>query len=459
MSSFQQAYGHINVRPRPSLSHRPVSRRHSTPDEDRFEDLGPVEEPEAAEPRPEERDSEEPPAPEFRMPRESPNNPFQVPNRSREGSQSRSGSRRSEHRNEEAPPSDIVRLAEVLERLTRKTSSSPPPRSVKVRKPDPFDGSDPQKLNTFLLQCQLAFRTDTRSFSRGQDKVSFALSYLKGTALDWFEPAIMRGEDPEWIDDWDIFVEELQSNFGVFDPEGDAESKLQTLTMRDDKPCAKYLAEFNRLASRVQWSESALCFLLYKGLPARLKDKISESPSGKPKTLAGMRRLIQLYDRRYWERQEEIRRERGSQPKASSSQNSGSRSNNSGGSSNNASSSGNGNQAMKSSSSNNQAKGSNSGGRNDTPNPRANSTPRPGNSSSGNNSTADRAKAMGLDKNGKLTPEERKRRFENNLCMFCAKPGHKARDCTNPASTASQAKARSATTTSSATPQSSESKA
>ena len=31
------------------------------------------------------------------------------------------------------------------------------PSKVKLHEPDPFDGSDPQKLHTFLLQCKLNF--------------------------------------------------------------------------------------------------------------------------------------------------------------------------------------------------------------------------------------------------------------------------------------------------------------
>ena len=35
-------------------------------------------------------------------------------------------------------------------------------------------------------------------------------------------------------------------------------------------------------------------------------------------------------------------------------------------------------------------------------------------------------------KRGKLTPEERKYRMDNNLCLYCGKPGHKAQDCRAP---------------------------
>ena len=49
---------------------------------------------------------------------------------------------------------------------------------------------------------------------------------------------------------------------------------------------------------------------------------------------------------------------------------------------------------------------------------------------------------MKLRKDGKLTQQEHQRRFEQNLCMFCGKVGHIAKDCHK----AIAAKARSAST-------------
>src|ERR1700679_430845 len=35
-----------------------------------------------------------------------------------------------------------------------------PTRKVKAKEPDTYDGSDPRKLNNFILQCNLFFRSD-----------------------------------------------------------------------------------------------------------------------------------------------------------------------------------------------------------------------------------------------------------------------------------------------------------
>ena len=49
-----------------------------------------------------------------------------------------------------------------------------------------------------------------------------------------------------------------------------------------------------------------------------------------------------------------------------------------------------------------------------------------------------------LGPDGKLTPEECKRRLDNKLCLRCGKTGHMVSDC--PQSTKPKAKARAATT-------------
>ena len=84
-----------------------------------------------------------------------------------------------------------------------------------------FDGSDAQKLQPFIVQCTLNFRDRPDAFSSDSAKVNFALSYLKGTALDWFKPGLTSMDPPDWLENYSNFLSELKSNFGPYNPEGE----------------------------------------------------------------------------------------------------------------------------------------------------------------------------------------------------------------------------------------------
>ena len=112
---------------------------------------------------------------------------------------------------------------------------------------------------------------------------TYALSYLKGTALDWFEPSLTSRFHIPWLSDYSGFVSKLHSHFSPFDPEGEAKVELENLHMRDNQRITKHLVEFNRLATRVQWGNTALQYQFYNRLLPRIKDEISRF--GKPNTL------------------------------------------------------------------------------------------------------------------------------------------------------------------------------
>jgi hypothetical protein len=70
----------------------------------------------------------------------------------------------------------------------------------KLCEPELFTRKDPKKLKAFIFQCQLYFRNS--DFDSDSRKVTFALSYLRDVAQEWFEPGIsgLTDEPPEWFD-------------------------------------------------------------------------------------------------------------------------------------------------------------------------------------------------------------------------------------------------------------------
>jgi len=195
---------------------------------------------------------------------------------------------------------NLAVAVKCLSRSSRCTNDSSSSRA-KVREPDTFDGTDPKKLRTFLVQCELCFQDRAKAFRLDRAKVTFTQSYLKGMTLEWFEPDLLNSGDPAdhpcWMDSWVHFVTELPSTFGPHDPIADAEHQLEHLRMKDAHRVMRYIIDFNRLASQVQdYGDGTLCCLFYSGLPDCLKDEIAQV--GKPLTLHGLRALCQEIDAR-----------------------------------------------------------------------------------------------------------------------------------------------------------------
>ncbi|KIO01160.1 hypothetical protein M404DRAFT_150965 [Pisolithus tinctorius Marx 270] len=260
----------------------------------------------------------------------------------------------------------LTRAVQSLARSSRRDTEGSS-GSAKVRELDTFDGTDPKKLQQFLIQCELTFQNKPRTFCDDCRKVTFAQSYLKGMALEWFEPDLLLTSEPEdpplWMDSWCEFVIELQSTFGPHDPVAEAESQLDHLTMKETHRINKYMI------SRV----------------------------GKPRTLEDLRRLAQDIDACYWERHEEVQR----QNRSSGNQNS----------------SKTGNRDL------NTDKGKTSAS-NTSQSP---ATPKTGSTNARSSKPETASNKLGKD--GKLMAAEQKQRFDLKLCMFCGGDGHIAKEC------------------------------
>ena len=104
-----------------------------------------------------------------------------------------------------------------------------------------FNGTDPKKLRTFLVQCELIYSDQPKAFQLDRAKLTFAQSYLKGMALEWFKPDLLNTSNPancpHWMDNWIAFIAELQSTFGPHNPVTDAEHQLDHLQIKDGHHC------------------------------------------------------------------------------------------------------------------------------------------------------------------------------------------------------------------------------
>ena len=120
----------------------------------------------------------------------------------------------------------------------------------------------------------LHFQDHTNTFSSGKAKVTYALSFLTGPALGWFEPMLFSLAPPAWVNNWDLFCTELDANFSPFDLVGEAEAEIETLVMAEGSHSTIYFMEFNHLASCIQWDNHTLFQQAYKGLAHHIKNEM-----------------------------------------------------------------------------------------------------------------------------------------------------------------------------------------
>ena len=302
--------------------------------------------------------------------------------------------------------SPLVPVDDLISALrTFRNPSSKSGNVGRIKEPETFMGRDLKKLKAFIFQCRLYF-WGLSKFEDDSKRVTFALSYLWDIAQEWFEPGISGITDdyPEWLDSWDLFVEELQNNFGPFNESADIEHKLTNLRMKDSQRISEYLVHFNSLAVHCPWGKAALRYRFYEGLLPQLKDEICKGDR-KPNTLSELHKKAQNIDARYWEQNQRP----ATQQKTPSSNTT----------SNNSSSTA----KSTTSSSGNTSQASRSKTRKSKEAPKTQST-KPG-------------LTRKLDSHGKLTQQERQHHIDNNLCLFCGKCRHKVPDCpTKPASSA-----------------------
>ena len=310
--------------------------------------------------------------------------------------------------NEDSVPNLAEEITLMTHKLKHHEPSSGVSSGVNAKKPDTFDGSDPKKLNNFILLCNLYFWNNS-TYSNDESKVTFALFYLCGPALDYFELTLVDSDtDPDWLSDWSTFVQVLHTQFGSIDPTADAEDGLDSLKMHDNHYIVKYNVDFNHPAICTGWDDSVLWHCYYSGLVEHIKYTMGQV--GKPSTLTELKTLTHSIDAHHWEHLcKKSHTEKPNQP--------------------------NNNKSDK--------KPQNSNSQQSKPQQSTN-TNNKSNKSSGSSTPAKSATSDAVTKDGKLTQQERQHCMTNNLCMYCGGIGHKASECSKSNSSAAKAKGRAA---------------
>jgi hypothetical protein len=266
--------------------------------------------------------------------------------------------------------------------------------------PDPpvFNGKKSTECRSFLDHCRLNFRLAPSKFPTEEQKVFYAIRFLRDTAFDHYRPSIAAGSTPDFLLTFENFATDLLNHFGISDEKERATRDIWRLSQTGS--AASYIADFDLLANVLDWGDEALSAQFYRGLKPTVKDELARID--KPSTFVDMKKLALRIDNRLFERDRERRQEGNS--KYSTAQPHSARLPHI--------------SAHRTHSSSNHSTSS--------------SSP---NSSSRHSFTSSGPVPMDVDqvRYRKLTPEERQKRINNGECLYCGEKGHQAGACPNKA--------------------------
>jgi len=186
-----------------------------------------------------------------------------------------------------------------------------PVNNTKVPPPKKFDGKHKHELKGFLLSLELYTRFNKLTFPTPRDEVLAATLHLEGDALDWVQPYVNdflehEGKDKDMMEgtrnifkNIKRFREEIGKIFGEMDEERQAERKLQTIKQRG--PAQHYTTEFMQLRAKVNWGDAPLQLAYYTGLKERVKDELARDE--RPENLDDLITEAVRIDNRLYERE------------------------------------------------------------------------------------------------------------------------------------------------------------
>ena len=109
------------------------------------------------------------------------------------------------------------------------------------------------------------------------EKVYFAISYLRGIALDYFEPFINKPDpyqDMDFLEDWDAFVQKLSNIFGSYSPENDDKDAIVSILFPPDSKAVTYFIQFAKYQNRIRWDDCSLQKVVKNAIPVRISEEL-----------------------------------------------------------------------------------------------------------------------------------------------------------------------------------------
>ena len=148
-------------------------------------------------------------------------------------------------------------------------------QAPKLNPPKTFDGTR-SEYKSFIMQLNLIFNSDPDRYTGNNAdnaKIAYAASFLSGSAKEWFQPHVNETTGAISFPTWTEFVAALRAAFEDPDAYQTAYNKITSL--KQDKDCSSYYAASVSLATVLGIDERTKISFFKKGLHAELKKALS----------------------------------------------------------------------------------------------------------------------------------------------------------------------------------------
>ncbi|KAK2772737.1 reverse transcriptase domain protein [Colletotrichum kahawae] len=155
-------------------------------------------------------------------------------------------------------------------------------QKLKLSAPITYNGT-PGTLKGFLIQVKNYQNFHHRDFANETEKVVHAATYLRGKALQWFEPIQEEYLKYETLNECTTETRNIYANFQGFedalrslfqDPDEKQQAERDLSQLRQTKSAKDYSANFQQLSVQLNLTKETKIFMFYQGLKDEVKDEI-----------------------------------------------------------------------------------------------------------------------------------------------------------------------------------------
>jgi len=145
---------------------------------------------------------------------------------------------------------------------------------TKVPLPDPFSGKSAEYAS-FMAQCTLLFSARPREYVKDERKILLVISRLRGAPLSWAQKVATDPNHP-LRNDWNAFKTALDRIYEDRNSKWKRSHRL--LHLQQTGSAEAYAAEFQSLAATLSINDEGLCPIFYRGLKSSVKDALASVP-------------------------------------------------------------------------------------------------------------------------------------------------------------------------------------